>query len=206
MVYAPLGPTHTAIEDFSLMLSIPNLKVFSPADANEMRNLINFSLEDKAPWYVRFGKGGENLVTPEHQSQPWLPKIFESGYSRNIIVTTGITLQIALRASRENPQLEITVVHIPYLNDVGLNLWKNLANKSENIVVIEEHVPRGGLFTQLLHEFQIYQMEIDKVSQLSLPHEFSHKYGSQEDHLNHNALTVDGIRECIEKKTKSRRG
>lgn len=27
MVYAPLGPTHTAIEDFSLMLSIPNMKV-----------------------------------------------------------------------------------------------------------------------------------------------------------------------------------
>ena len=36
LVYAPLGPTHLAIEDLSLMKSIPNMTIISPCDANEI--------------------------------------------------------------------------------------------------------------------------------------------------------------------------
>jgi transketolase len=206
IVYAPLGPTHTAIEDLSLMLSIPNLKVFAPADANEMRNLLNYSVEDKSPWYVRFGKGGEDLVTPETQIEPWLPKIFKAGDSRNIAITTGVTLQVALRAAEELPELELSVVHIPYLNDIALDHWRDLALNSEQILVVEEHVPRGGLLTQVLHEFNQARINIEKVGQISLQHQFSHNYGSQEDHFKHNSITVDGIMQAFFEKHKSRRG
>ena len=34
LVYAPLGPTHLAIDDLSLMKSIPNMTIISPCDAN----------------------------------------------------------------------------------------------------------------------------------------------------------------------------
>ena len=40
MVYAPLGPTHTATDDFAHMLAIPNMNVFSPCDAIEMEKLV----------------------------------------------------------------------------------------------------------------------------------------------------------------------
>ena len=206
MVYAPLGPTHTAIEDVSLMLSIPNLKVFSPADANEMRNLLNCSIVDSSPWYVRFGKGGEELVTPEIQREPWLPKIFTEGNSRNVIVTTGVTLQVALRAAQQFPEMEMSVVHVPYLNDVGLDHWRDLAIKSKQIIVVEEHVPRGGLFTQLLHKFHQANLEIEKINQISLPHKFSHNYGSQDDHFKHNSITVEEIKRMFEVRDSLRRG
>ena len=65
MVYAPLGPTHTAIDDFSLMLNVPNMKVFAPADALEMENLLLTVVNDPSPHYIRFGKGGEEIVTKE---------------------------------------------------------------------------------------------------------------------------------------------
>jgi transketolase len=206
MVYAPLGPTHTAIEDLSLMLSIPNLKVFAPADANEMRNLLNYSLEDKSPWYVRFGKGGEEIVTSETQTEPWLPKIFKSGNSRNIAITTGVTLQVALKTAEQFPELELSIVHVPYLNDVAIDHWRDFALNAERILVVEEHVPRGGLLTQVLHEFHQARINVEKVSQISLQHQFSHNYGSQEDHFKHNSITVDGIKQAFFEKHKSRRG
>lgn len=206
MVYAPLGPTHTAIEDLSLMLSIPNLKVFSPADANEMRNLLNYSILDPSPWYIRFGKGGEELVTPEIQKEPWLPKIYEQGNSKNVIVTTGVTLQVALLAARRFPEMEMSVVHIPYLNDIGLGNWINLAVEANQIIVVEEHIPRGGLFTQLLHKFHQVNLEIEKINQISLPHKFSHNYGSQDDHFKHNSITAQDIKRIIEDRDSSKRG
>lgn len=74
MVYAPLGPTHTSIEDLSTMLSIPGLQVFAPADAAEMRNLINASISDSRPYYIRFGKGGERLVTERFHTFDFSPR------------------------------------------------------------------------------------------------------------------------------------
>src|SRR5881275_2159 len=35
MVYAPLGPTHLAIEDLAILRAIPNMTILAPADANE---------------------------------------------------------------------------------------------------------------------------------------------------------------------------
>ena len=40
MVYAPLGPTHQALDDFSLLRSLPNMTIVSPCDSVEMEKLI----------------------------------------------------------------------------------------------------------------------------------------------------------------------
>ena len=40
LVYAPLGPTHQATEDISILRALPNITILAPCDANEMRNLI----------------------------------------------------------------------------------------------------------------------------------------------------------------------
>ena len=37
LVYAPLGPTHQAIEDISILRSLPNMTIIAPCDAVEMR-------------------------------------------------------------------------------------------------------------------------------------------------------------------------
>ena len=63
MVYAPLGPTHLAVDDISILRSIPNLTIVSPCDANEMANLINNTKNFKYPIYVRLAKGGDEIVT-----------------------------------------------------------------------------------------------------------------------------------------------
>ena len=39
-VYAPLGPTHLAIEDIALMRSLPNMTVVAVCDADEMKRLM----------------------------------------------------------------------------------------------------------------------------------------------------------------------
>jgi len=38
LVYAPLGPTHQAIEDITIMRALPNLTIISPCDAHEMKH------------------------------------------------------------------------------------------------------------------------------------------------------------------------
>ena len=40
LVYAPLGPTHQAIEDISIMRALPNMTIIAPCDAVEMKKLV----------------------------------------------------------------------------------------------------------------------------------------------------------------------
>ena len=191
MVYAPLGPTHTAIEDFSLMLSIPGLQVFSPADAHEMKTLIEASINDLRPYYIRFGKGGERIVTSSFEIFDYAPRLFLTEGSKTLICTTGVMLQQCLDAQSLLAEQgeSATIIHFPYLNDLGISNLLDLFGKSRNIVCVEEHVPKGGLFTQLVHEFVSRRLPTGNLSQISLPHSFSHNYGSQVDHLELHGLT-----------------
>jgi transketolase len=197
MVYAPLGPTHTAIEDFSLMLSIPKLRVFAPADANEMKNLIEYSLADSSPWYIRFGKGGERIVTEDIQPEPWKPKIFGKLECEVLLISTGVLLQEALKVQADFPKIRITVVHIPCLNDLGLSEWETCLEHSQRVIIMEEHVPRGGLFTQILHESFLKKISNSKFIHLSLKPEFPHNYGSQGEHFFSNGLNEANIKSLI---------
>ena len=69
MVYAPLGPTHQAIEDISIMRTLINLTIISPCDANDMKNLVLETPKVKGPIYIRIARGGERLVTTGKKSK-----------------------------------------------------------------------------------------------------------------------------------------
>jgi len=211
MVYAPLGPTHTAIEDIGLMLSVPNMKVFAPADAFEMENLLSTVVEDKDPHYVRFGKGGESIVTQEFTTFELKPKIFGNESAEVIIFTTGIMLQHCLDAKSElqTQGFSTTVFHFPYLNNLSIEELDSYFASARVRLCVEEHVPRGGLFTQILHELILAGKPLTNLYQLALSDSFSHNYGSQMDHLNSNGLTapkvVAKIKELVSGSSKSNR-
>jgi len=55
LIYAPLGPTHLAIDDIALMRSIPNMTVICPADSHEARELAIAYKDHQGPIYFRVG-------------------------------------------------------------------------------------------------------------------------------------------------------
>src|SRR4051794_12586450 len=65
LVYAPLGPTHLAIEDIAIMRALPNMTVTAVCDAKEMVRLMNCTLEWPHPIYIRLTKGGDPVVSRE---------------------------------------------------------------------------------------------------------------------------------------------
>src|SRR6187551_2179432 len=101
LVYAPLGPTHLAIEDISIMRALPNMTLVAPADADEMRRLVPQTVDHAGPIYIRLAKGYDPIVTnddvPFHIGKA-LP-MRDGGDA--LLVTTGITLKLALEAAKE---------------------------------------------------------------------------------------------------------
>src|SRR5579864_2766212 len=65
LVYAPLGPTHLAIEDIAIMRALPNMTVVAVCDADEMRRLMPQTLDWPGPIYIRLAKGFDPIVSRE---------------------------------------------------------------------------------------------------------------------------------------------
>src|SRR5437763_7459680 len=63
LVYAPLGPTHLAIEDIAIMRVLRNMAVTAACDAKEMVRLMNCTLDWPGPIYIRLAKGGDPVVS-----------------------------------------------------------------------------------------------------------------------------------------------
>ena len=63
LVYAPLGPTHLAIEDIAIMRALPNMTVIAVCDAAEMKRMMECSLDWPQPIYIRLAKGGDPVVS-----------------------------------------------------------------------------------------------------------------------------------------------
>src|ERR1700726_4967464 len=63
LVYAPLGPTHLAIEDIAIMRALPNMTVVAVCDADEMKRFMNQTLDWPGPIYIRLAKGYDPIVS-----------------------------------------------------------------------------------------------------------------------------------------------
>jgi transketolase len=200
MVYAPLGPTHTAIEDIATMSAIPGMRIACPADSLEMKEIVQTTIKEVGPWYVRFGKGGEPTITDESTKRIDHLKFFGDIDSPIIILTTGITLHAAIEFRSSNIRLaeKTCVVHVPILYNHYLETLVKQLHSARKVIVLEEHIPTGGLFTRLLHLANKFGIDARNFHQRSLPFGYSQHYGSQKEHLDHNGLNGKGVLQSLE--------
>lgn len=98
-----LGPTHHALEDITLMASLPNLTVYVPAEASRVTELLDAALRSNRPHYIRLGRKGSPRFDPPEgwSSQGWtrVSSYNEPTESSGVIVACGPeAIQAALDA------------------------------------------------------------------------------------------------------------
>jgi transketolase len=113
-VYAPLGPTHLAIEDIAIMRALPNMAVVAPCDADEMNRLMMSTLEWPHPIYIRLGKGGDKIVSEEKNGFELGKSILMRSGTDGMFVTTGVMTQLALETADllKRDGVNVGVVHM----------------------------------------------------------------------------------------------
>lgn len=96
VVYAPLGPTHQAIEDIAIMRALPNMSVFAVSDKVEMKKLMDASLSWPYPMYIRLGRGGDEIISSKKKFKIGKNIIYFKP-KKITIVSTGVTTQECIR-------------------------------------------------------------------------------------------------------------
>ncbi|MCE7505290.1 hypothetical protein LZG75_03470 [Polynucleobacter sp. IMCC30063] len=194
-VYAPLGPTHLAVDDMALMRVLPNMMVVAPCDALEMREVILASMNNRHPMYIRLAKGGDPVIS-DYSSKPFkLGKlVVMKEVGDGVFVTTGVATQIALEASRlikNEMGINIGVIHCHTVKPLDVDLALEFIPKAKAVVIAEEHSRIGGLGSAVLELCNdLNPTQSNKIFRLGIPDQFSDKYGSQNDLLNYWGITA----------------
>ncbi len=200
LVYAPLGPTHHAIEDLAILRVIPNMTVVAPADADEMRRLMPLTVNHRGPIYIRLAKGFDPIVTTNDMSFEIGKAIPMRQGSDALIVTTGVTLKIALDATTilSKQGLEVSVLHIPTIKPLDTDAILKCSDKVPVIVTIEEHSRIGGLgsaVAEIVAEANFVPGK--RFRRIGIPDVFPDQYGSQTSLMERYSITTEHLLSVI---------
>ena len=195
VVYAPLGPTHQAIEDIAIFRTLPGMTIVAPCDAEEMKRLMPQTLDWDGPMYIRLGKGGDAVVSrPELGFQIGKALLVREG-SDALIVTTGITLQPALAAAAllEQSGISAGVLHMHTVKPFDTEALLAQAARVPAILSIEEHTIIGGLGSAVAETLAEADFSTPKrFKRIGIPDVVPDKYGSQATLLARYGITAEG--------------
>ena len=142
------GASHQAIEDLSLMRSIPNMTVICPADAIETAAAIKAISEYNGPCYVRLGRAAVNIINDKDTYEFKIGKGVTLADGNDVtIVATGIMVDVALEAKEElnKEGINARVINIHTLKPIDKEILVKAAKETGAIVTVEEHNVIGGL-------------------------------------------------------------
>ena len=141
------GASHQALEDISLMRTIPNMAVIVPADCRECEQVIKFASENYGPMYIRIPRTNVCDIFDENYEFDFTKaQILQEGTDVTVI-SNGETLAEVIEASNnlEKQGYSVQIVHVPVVKPLDGATIIACAKKTRFVMVVENHFITGGL-------------------------------------------------------------
>jgi transketolase len=204
LVYAPLGPTHLAVEDIAIMRVLPNMTVTAVADAEEMVRLMEATLDWPHPIYIRLGKGGDPIVSrAENGFEIGKAIVMRRSQAPDpvLLIACGVMTGRALEAADllETRGIPVEVIHVHTIKPLDEKLIMERARKARGVFTIEEHTVIGGLGSAVI-DVLVEQIgpRMPPVKKFGLADQFAKNYGSQDDLLEISGLQPHQLADSVQ--------
>ncbi len=197
VAYSTLGATHHAMEDVAIASAIPGMQVLIPTDPAETKLITRWcATNNNKPTYLRLGKAGEPDLTSQAIDPFQLGKIRRINQGEDIcILSYGSIVKMAVdlaQCFQEKQHVCPTVATCHSLKPLDEEGIVRLLSSHKKTIVIEEHVPHGGLGSRVKEI--AWDRQIDcRLACYSLQDKFIHLYGDHHALLAAHGLSVDMI-------------
>lgn len=165
------GETHQGIFDYSYLTSIPNMSVAAPKNLWELRAMLDFAMDYKAPFAIRYPRGTAYRGLKEFM-QPISYGKGEMLYEEEDIALLAVGSMVStgehVREKLKEEGYSCTLANARFVKPFDKELVERLAKNHRLIVTMEENVLQGGFglpVTAYIHE--LYPQV--KVLNIALP-------------------------------------
>ena len=200
------GATHYSICDLSIMRSLPNLTVISPADPVEIEKMVPLIGEYDGPVYMRISRAELPVVFDEdHKVEIGKGIIVRQGNDITLIAS-GVMVHYCLEAAKilAAERIEARVVNIHTIKPLDISLITKCAEETGVIVTAEEHSIIGGLGTAV--EEAVSENCPVPVEKIGIPDTFCVTGPDPESLLDHYGMSIEDVvkkaKAAVEKRKK----
>ena len=192
--YGVMGATHHAIEDYGVLLTLGNMRVYIPAFADDVAPLVTKMARDPHPGYLRLGRCEKPAGTMLPPYAPWrrlLPG--DSG----VLIAVGpcvgpVMAALSLLSPCERPDLWV-VTDLPLaLAPLPTECRARIESTGE-LFVLEEHVPQGSFGQMLIYHLAQTQLLPRRFVHFAAKGYPSGRYGSQAYHRAESGLDAPTV-------------
>lgn len=178
--YGVMGPTHHAIEDYGVLLTLPHMRAYVPTFDEDMAAVIDSAGLARQPAYIRVGRGEppQGYAVPAYA--PWRQLVAGAG---PVVIAVGplagtyIGAFSQLAAARRPSLWAVAELPLEY-NPLPAQLLSQIAQSGE-LHVVEEHVRRGSFGAELALHFLERGIAVRRFHHhYARAHHFE-RYGSQ---------------------------
>ena len=194
--YAPLGPTHIAVDDLLLTTAIPGSTVVTPGDPTEAGSLIKQVRDRKGLSYFRVGSTTSAMVGLDAAVE--LGRARSSGNPGDVLfLSCGSTSLAALTAVgllREDG-ISASVLHVHTVKPLDRGLVLNHVTGAKVVLCLEEHRTHGGLATSIADLLTNARppIQLPYMTSIGVRDEFPRGYGNYSDLMSHYGLEPDAL-------------
>lgn len=178
--YGVMGPTHHALEDYGILLTLANMTVFVPAFTEDVGQTVIRAGELPSPSYVRLGRGEkpEGEVVPAYA--PW--RCILDGDAGIMIVVGPLagTAWGALRKLDASSRPALWVLgELPISANHPPPILIDALRRTRRLAVVEEHVAHGGAGQEICRWMIEAGIQVNRFHHLHALGYPSGSYGSQ---------------------------
>ena len=168
------GETHQGIYDYSYMNIIPGMTVMAPKNRLEFMDMMEFANSFDGPVAIRYPRGSVSDIFSDIKNEVSYGKaerIYDG--EGTAILTIGASIEEGaqvyklLKERGENPSL----INARFENPIDIGLIKELENKHEKLLTIEEDISAGGFGMNVLRAVNENRINL-KVINAALPDEY----------------------------------
>ena len=165
------GETHQGIFDYSYLTSIPNMSVAAPKNLWELRAMLDFAMDYKAPFAIRYPRGTAYRGLKEFMQPIAYGKgeiIYEEENIALLAVGSMVSTGEHVRAKLKEEGVSCTLANARFVKPFDKELVDRLAKNHRLIVTMEENVLQGGFGLPVTAYIQEHYPQV-KVMNIALP-------------------------------------
>ena len=190
------GVTHQGIYDIAMLSSMPNMTICMPKDAQELVGLFNYAFKLNRPIAIRYPRKSE-IIDFEKLDYDYLIDISWEYLYKGIntcVISYGPDInRIKDIIIEEN--LNVSLVNARFILPMDEEFLKNIFKEYEKIVVIEEVIKSGSLYSKFKNENKFTNV----VNSINFNKDVPINHGSISVILNNYGMSKEDIIECIKK-------
>lgn len=149
--YGVMGPTHHAIEDYGVLLTLPNMKAYIPIFTEDLDPIITAAAIDKCPSYIRIGRSEKpnGFTTPNYQ--PLRQLTMGNG---PVVIAIGPLAGSYIESFQELPTDQRPnlwgLSELPFSSALMPTQLITQLRENKGLLIAEEHVKQGSAAAQIL--------------------------------------------------------